>query len=178
VFEKKNVETLPKHQPYDCIIDLKKGVQPHLDPSTICHKTNLQLFVSTSTRILKKGSFNIPKSLVSAPILFVKRKDGSLQMRVDYHGLNGLTINNQYPLSLISRLLDQFTHAKVYTMINLRGAYNLMRIQEGDEWKIALCIDYGHFEYVMMPFDPTNTPIVFQHLMNDVFHEHLNDFVV
>jgi hypothetical protein len=128
VFEKKNVETLPKHQPYDCIIDLKKGAQPHLDPSTICHKTNLQLFVNTSTRILRKGSFDIPKSLTSAPMLFVKKKDGTLQMRVDYHGLNGLTIKNQYPLPLISRLLDQFIHAKVYTMINLHGAYNLMRI--------------------------------------------------
>jgi hypothetical protein len=84
VFEKKNVDILPKHQPYDCTIDLKKSAQPHLDPSIICHKMNLQLFVSTSTRISKKGSFNILKSLASALILFVNNKDGSLWMHVDY----------------------------------------------------------------------------------------------
>ncbi len=142
VFEKKNVDTLPKHQPYDCTIDFLKKVQPHLDPSTICHKLNLELFVNTSIRISRKGSFGIPKSSTNAPILFVKNKDGSLWMR----GLNWFTIKNRYPLPLISRLLDQLIHAKVYTKINLCGAYNLMCIQEGDEWKIALCTHYGHFE--------------------------------
>jgi hypothetical protein len=87
-------------------------------------------------------------------------------------------MKNQYPLALTSRLLDQLIHAKVYTKINLCVAYNFMCIQEGDKWKIALCTHYGHFEYVMMPFDPTNAIAILQHLMNDVFHEYLEDFVV
>jgi hypothetical protein len=73
-------------------------------------------------------------------------------MCVDYHGLNRLTIKNQYPFPLISRLLDQLNDAKMYTKIDLRGAYNLVCIQKGDEWKTMFRTCYGHFEYVMMPF--------------------------
>jgi hypothetical protein len=66
----------------------------------------------------------------------------------------------------------------VYTEIDLCGAYNLVHIQEGDEWKKMFNTRYGHFKYVMMPFGFTNAPIVFRHMMSDVFHEYLNDFVV
>jgi hypothetical protein len=99
-------------------------------------------------------------------------------MCVDYHGLNRLTIKNWYFLPLILGLLDQLNHAKIYTKIDLRGAYNLVRIQEGDEWKITFKTCYIHFEYVVMPFGLTNALIVFQHMMNDVFWEYLDDFVV
>jgi hypothetical protein len=110
--------------------------------------------------------------------LFVKKMNGYLWMCVDYHGLNWFTIKNQYPLSLILRLLDQVNHAKMYTKIDLCGAHNLVRIQNGDEWSTTFNTCYGHFEYVVMPFGLTNAPIVFQHLMNDVFREYLDDFVV
>jgi hypothetical protein len=66
----------------------------------------------------------------------------------------------------------------MYTEINLRGTYNLVSIREGDEWKMAFIIHYGHFEYVVMPFGLTNAHVVFQHMMNDVFHEYLDNFVV
>ncbi len=101
-----------------------------------------------------------------------------MQICVSYHGLNRFTIKNRYPLPLILGLLDQINRAKVYTKIDLRGAYNLVHIQKGDEWKTKFKTCYGHFEYVMMPFGLTNTPIIFQHLMNDVFCEYLDDFVV
>jgi len=81
-------------------------------------------------------------------------------------------------LPLISKLLDQLSHAKIYTKIDLRGTYNLVCIQEGDEWKTTFKICYGHFEYVVMPFGFTNAPTIFQHIMNDAFHEYLDDFVV
>jgi hypothetical protein len=125
--------------------------------------------VNTSTKISRKGSFDIPKSLASALILFVKKKDGSFGLHVDYHGLNRLAIKNQYPLPLISKLLDQLTHIKVYTKIDLHGAYNLVCIQEGDECKTTFHTHYGHFEYVVMPFGLTNAPIIFRHLMDDFF---------
>jgi hypothetical protein len=99
-------------------------------------------------------------------------------MCVDYRGLNKVTIKNRYPLPLISGLLDQLGQAKIYTKLDLRGAYNLVRIKEGDEWKTTFRTRYGHFEYNVMPFGLTNAPAVFQHLMNDVFREFLDDFVV
>jgi hypothetical protein len=74
--------------------------------------------------------------------------------------------------------MDKLSHVKVYTNIHLHGAYNLVCIQEGDEWKTMFKTYYNHFEYVVMTFGLTNMPIVFQHLMNDVFCEYLDDFVV
>jgi hypothetical protein len=99
-------------------------------------------------------------------------------MCVDYRGLNKITVKNRYPLPLISGLLDQLGHAKICTKINLRGAYNLIRIKEGDEWKTTFKTKYGHFEYTIMPFGLTNAPAIFQHLMNNIFREFLDDFVV
>jgi hypothetical protein len=74
--------------------------------------------------------------------------------------------------------MDKLSHVKVYTKIDLHGAYNLVCIQEGDEWKTMFKTCYNHFEYVVMTFGLTDMPIVFQHLMNDVFCEYLDDFVV
>ncbi len=93
--------------------------------------------------------------------------------------LNWFSIKkNCYFLPLISRLLNQLNHAKVYTNIDLCGAHNLVSIWEGDEWKMTFRIHYGHFQYVVMLFGSTNALIVFQHMMNDVFHEYLDNFVV
>jgi hypothetical protein len=97
---------------------------------------------------------------------------------MDYRGLNKVTIKNRYPLPFISGLLDQLGQTKIHTKIDLRGAYNLVRIEEGDKWKTAFRTRYGHFEYNVMPFSFTNAPAIFQHLMNDVFQEFLDDFVV
>ena len=99
-------------------------------------------------------------------------------MCVDYQGLNKVTIKNRYPLPLIFGLLKQLGQAKIYTKIDLRGAYNLVRVKEGDEWKTAFWTRYGHFEYLVMPFGLTNALAIFQHLMNDIFREFLNNFVV
>ena len=79
---------------------------------------------------------------------------------------------------MISGLLEQLGRAKIFTKIDLRGAYNLVRIKEGDDWKIPFHTRYGYFEYNVMPFGLTNAPAVFQHMMNDIFREHLDDFVV
>jgi len=99
-------------------------------------------------------------------------------MCVDYCGLNNVMVKNQYPLPLIFGLLDQLSQAKIFTKIDLQGAYNLVHIKEGDEWKMAFHTKYGHFEYNVMPFGLTNAPTIFQHLMNDIFCEHLDNFVV
>ncbi len=81
-------------------------------------------------------------------------------------------------MPLILGLLDQLSHDKVYAKIDICGAYNLVCIQEGNEWKTMFKTHYDHFKYFVMPFGLTNTPTIFQHLMNDVFCEYLDDFVI
>jgi hypothetical protein len=110
--------------------------------------------------------------------LFVKKKDGSLRMYVDYRGLNKVIKKNHYLLPLISGLLEQLGSAKIFTKIDLRGAYNLVRVKEGDEWKTTFRTRYGHFEYSVMSFGLTNAPVTFQHMINDIFQEYLDHFVV
>jgi len=97
---------------------------------------------------------------------------------VDYRGLNKITKKNRYPLPLISGLLDRLCTKKIFTKLDFRGAYNLLRIRPGDEWKTTFCTRYGHFEYTVMPFGLTNAPAVFQHLMNDIFREYMDEFVM
>ncbi len=97
---------------------------------------------------------------------------------MDYRGLNKITKKNRYPLPLISSLLDRLCIGKIFTKLDLRGAYNLLRIHPDDEWKTAFRTCYGHFKYTVMPFGLTNAPAVFQHLMNDIFREYMDEFVV
>ncbi len=81
-------------------------------------------------------------------------------------------------MPLISGLLDRLHTGKIFTKLDLRGAYNLLRIRPGDEWKTAFRTRYDHFEYTVMPFGLTNAPVVFQHLMNDIFRKYMDEFVV
>jgi hypothetical protein len=178
VFEKKNADTLPQHRPYDCGIELQEGAQPPFGPIYSLSQNELVALQDYLDENLVKNFIRHSKSHAGAPIVFVKKKDGSLRMCVDYCGLNKVTIKNQYPLPLISGLLNQLGQAKIHTKIDLRGMYNLVRIKEGDEWKTTFRTRYGHFEYNVMPFGLTNAPAIFQHLMNDVFREFLDDFVV
>jgi hypothetical protein len=177
VFEKINVDQLPTHSPYDCPIDLE-GHSPPFGPIYGLSEPELQALRDYLTENLAKGFIQHSKSPVGAPILFIKKKDGSLRLCVDYRGLNKITKKNRYPLPLILGLLDQLRTGKIFTKLDLRGAYNLFRIHPGDEWKTAFRTRYGHFEYTVMPFGLTNAPIVFQHLMNDIFWEYMDEFVV
>ncbi len=178
MFEKKNADTLLQHQPYDCGIELQEDAQAPFGLIYSLSQNELAALRDYLDENLAKNFIQHSKSPARAPILFVKKQDGSLRMCVDYRGLNKVTIKNRYPLPLISRLLDQLDQAKIYTKLDLRGAYNLVRIKEGDERKMTFRTRYIHFEYNVMPFGLTNAPAVFQHLMNDAFREFLDDFVV
>ena len=178
VFDKKLADILPQHRHYDCPIDLQEGEYPPFGPIYSLSQPELQALKLYIEENLNKGFIRHSKSPAGAPILFVKKKDGSLRLCVDYRGLNKVTIRNRYPLPLIGQLLDQLAEAMVFTKIDLRGAYNLVRIRAGDEWKTAFRTRYGHFEYSVMPFGLTNAPGVFQHMMNDIFREYLDQFVV
>ena len=113
-----------------------------------------------------------------APVLFVKKKDGSLRLCVDFRELNKITKKDQYPLPLISDLLDSPRKARIYTKIDLRHAYHLVCIAEGNEWKTTFRTHYGAFEWSVMPFRLTNAPAAFQRFMNDMFSDLLDVCVV
>jgi hypothetical protein len=178
VFEKNKADQLPEHRPYDCPIDLEEGHSPPFGLIYGLSEPELQALCDYLTKNLAKGFVQHSKSPIGAPILFVKKKDGSLQLCVDYRGFNKITKKNRYPLPLILSLLGRLRTGKIFTKLDLRGAYNLLRIRPGDEWKIAFRTRYGHFEYTVMPLGLTNAPAVFQHLMNDIFREYMDKFVV
>jgi hypothetical protein len=140
---------------------LQSGAQPPFGPIYNLSQNELSELKDYIEENLAKNFIQHSKSPAGAPIFFVKKKDGSLWMCVDYRGLNKITVKNRYPLPLISGLLDQLGHAKIYTKIDLRGAYNLVCIKEGDEWKTAFRTRYGHFEYNIMPFGLINAPAIF-----------------
>ena len=178
IFKKKNTDILLQHRPYDCAIDIENDTQVPFGLIYNLSQDELATLKEYIDENLAKGFIQHSKSPAGAPILFVKKKDGFLQMCVDYRGLNKVTIKNRYPLPLISGLLNQLGQVKIYTKIDLQRAYNLVRIKEGDEWKTAFRTRYGHFEDLVMPFGLTNKLTIFQHLMNDIFRQFLNNFVV
>lgn len=102
------------------------------------------------------------KSPSAAAVFFVVKKYLSKRLCVDYRGLNELMVRNSFPMPLIHELLDPVRHAKVFTNIDLRGAYNILRIKPGNEWKTAFRVQYGHYKYLVMPFGLANAPGVFQ----------------
>ena len=126
---------------------------------------------------LAAGIIRPSSSPAGAGFFFVDKKDKTLRPCVDYRGLNDITIKNRYPLPLISSAFELLQDAKIFTKLDLRNAYHLVRIREGDEWKTAFNTPCGHYEYLVMPFGLTNAPAVFQALVNDVLRDMLNQFV-
>jgi DNA replication protein DnaC len=128
--------------------------------------------------LLEKGFIRPSSSPWGAPVIFVKKKDGTQRMCVDYRSLNDATIKNKYPLPRIDDLFDQMRGAKVFSKIDLRYGYHQMRIKLSNIPKTAFTTRYGLYEYTIMSFGLTNAPAYFMYLMNKVFMEHLDKFVV
>ena len=137
IFSKTKAETLPPHRPYDLKINLEEGAQPLVGPIYSLSASEQEALKEFIEENLNMGFIRPISSLHGAPVLFVKKKDGSLCLCVDFCGLNCIFKKNCYPLLLISNLLDSPRKAWVYSKIDLHYAYNLVRIANGDEWKTA-----------------------------------------
>jgi hypothetical protein len=111
-------------------------------------------------------------------MLFVKKKDGSMRMCIDYRELNKVTIKNQYPLTRIDDLLDQLQGARVFSMVDLLSGYHQVRVKEEDIPKITFRTRYGHYEFLVMSFGLTYAQAVFMDTMNRVFHGYLDQLTV
>ncbi|KAK3548519.1 hypothetical protein QTP70_013368 [Hemibagrus guttatus] len=127
---------------------------------------------------LAVGHIRPSTSPAAASFFFVRKKDGGLRPCIDYRGLNAITVPYPYPLPLVPAALEQLRGARIFTKLDLRRAYNLVRIRKGDEWKTAFHTTHGHYEYRVMPFGLTNAPAVFQALINGVFHDLLGKWVI
>jgi len=177
VFSETEASKLPPHRPYDCEIQLKpnsKLFYGPIYPLTEKETAALKEYISEN---LRKGFIRKSKSPAGAPVLFVPKKDDDLRMCVDYRQLNEITIRDSYPLPLIQDMFEHLGKGKIFSKLDLRSAYNLVRIKAGDEYKTAFTCKFGHYEYTVMPFGLKNAPAVFQHFINDVLEGILGKFV-
>ena len=128
--------------------------------------------------LLDKGFIRLSTSLWGASVLFVKKKDKTLRLCIDYRQLNKVTINNRYSLPRIDDLFNQLRGVRVYSKIDLCTGYHQLRVREADIPKTMFRTRHGHFEFTVMPFGLTNAPTTFMDLMHRVFQPYLDQFVV
>jgi hypothetical protein len=128
--------------------------------------------------LLEKGYIRPSISPWVAPVLFVEKKDGTRRMCINYRALNEVTIKNKYPLPRIEDLFDQLRGASVFSKIDLRSGYHQLRIQPSDIPKTTFITKYGLYEFTVMSFGLTSAPAFFMNLMNSVFMDYLDKFVV
>ncbi|GJZ74898.1 putative reverse transcriptase domain-containing protein [Tanacetum coccineum] len=169
---------LPHVREVEFRIDLIPGASPVVrSPYRLAPSEMLEL--SNQLKELQEKGFIRPShSPWGAPVLFVKKKDGSMRMCIDYRELNKLTIKNRYPLPRIDDLFDQLQGACCFSKIDLRSGYHQLRVREEDIPKTAFRTRYGHFEFTVMPFGMTNAPAIFMDLMNRVCKPYLDKFVI
>ena len=176
--EEVTAAVLPIHQPWDHEIKLEPGKQPTFGPIYALSEKELEALRKYLDENMKKGFIRKSQSPAGYPILFVPMKDGTLRLCVDYRKLNNITVKNRYPLPNIGELQTRLGKAKYFTKLDLRGAYNLIRMKEGEEWKTAFRTRYGHYEYQVMPFGLTNAPATCQEMINDTLRKYLDIFVI
>ena len=128
--------------------------------------------------LLEKGFIRPSVSPWGAPVLFVKKKDGTLRLCVDYRQLNKMTVKKKYPLPRIDDLFDQLKGASVFSKIDQRYGYHQLRIKDTDVHKTMFRTQYGHYEFLVMPVGLTNAPVAFMDLINCVFRPYVDRFIV
>ncbi|CAD6970757.1 unnamed protein product, partial [Tilletia controversa] len=163
VFRKSSADLLPDHRSYDHKIPMQPNTTPPFGPIYSLSEGEHQELRNYLKENLDKGFIRPSSSPAGAPVLFVPKPDGTFRMCVDYRGINNITIKDR---------------STIFSKIDLRGAYNLLRISEGEEWKTCFRTRYGSYEYLVMPFGLCNAPSSFQRFMNDIFRNMVDVFIV
>ncbi|KAL0544372.1 hypothetical protein IC582_019486 [Cucumis melo] len=169
---------LPPHREVEFAIELEPGTVPISRAPYRMAPTELKELKVQLQELLDKGFIRPSVFPWGAPVLFVKKKDGSMRLCIDYRELNKVTVKNRYPLPRIDDLFEKLQGATVFSKIDLRSGYHQLRIKDGDVPKTAFRSRYGHYEFIVMSFGLTNAPAVFMDLMNRVFREFLDTFVI
>ncbi|KAJ6810578.1 uncharacterized protein M6B38_103615 [Iris pallida] len=169
---------LPPDRAVEFSIDLIPGAAPIAKKIYPMNKEELAELNKQIKELLSKGFIQPSASPWGAPVLFVKKKDGTLRLVIDYRALNEVTIKNKYPLPRIDQLFDQLEEARVFSKIDLRSEYHQVKVKKEDIPKTAFRTRYGHYEFLVMPFGLTNAPAIFMDLMNRVFYQYLDKFVI
>ena len=169
---------MPPDRDVEFVIDLVPGTAPIAKRPYRMAATELAELKKQLEELQRIGFIRPSSSPWGAPVLFVKKKDGSMRLCVDYRALNEVTIKNKYPLPRIDDLFDQLKGARYFSKIDLRSGYFQLKIREGDIPKTAFVTRYGQFEFTVMSFGLTNAPAYFMNLMNKVFMDELDKFVV
>jgi len=175
VFGKVELERMLKRKIWDHAIDLKETFKPRkgrIYPLSKNKREEVQNFVEDQ---LRKGYIRPLKSPQTSPVFFVGKKDGSKRMVMDYRNLNDQTIKNNYPLPLITELINNMGSKKVFTKMDLRWGFNNVRIKKGDEWKGAFTTHIRSFEPTVMFFGMTNSPATFQAMINEILRDLINE---
>src|SRR5258707_10603066 len=168
VFSVEKANALAPHQPYNLKINLEEGAKPFHRPIYSLSPPELTALREFLEENVWNGFIHPSKSPWGSPVLFVKKKDGSLCLCIGFHALNRVTEKDRYPLPLIPDLLNSPGPARIYSKIDLKHAYHLVWIAEGDEPKTAFCTHYRSYKWQVMPFGLTNAPVVFQRFINEV----------
>jgi hypothetical protein len=169
---------LPSPRQVEFRIDLIPGATPVARSPYRLAPSEMQELSNQLQELQDKGFIRPSHSPWGAPVLFVKKKDDSFRMCIDYRELNKLTIKNRYPLPRIDDLFDQLQGSRYFSKIDLRSGYHQLRVHEADIPKTAFRTRYGHFEFTVMPFGLTNAPAVFMDLMNRVCKPYLDKFII
>jgi hypothetical protein len=178
VFSEEEINRLPNHTEYDHEIQLVDGAQPPFGPIYPLSEKELQGLCEYPRMELAAGKIRESKSPAGASMIFVPKPDGSLRLCVDYRGLNRVTVKDPTRLPLMAELHERLGRAKIFTKLDLKNSYNLIRIAQGDEWKTAFRTRYGLFEYLVMPFGLCNAPGTFQAMINKVLHDLIDEGVI
>ncbi|KAL8089701.1 hypothetical protein AgCh_039255 [Apium graveolens] len=169
---------LPLDREIEFAIDLAPGTEPVSKAPYRMTPVEMKELAKQLQDLLEKGVIRPSVSPWGAPILFVKKKDGSMRLCIDYRELNKLTIKNKYPLPRIDDLFDQLKGAKYFSKIDLSSGYHQLKIKPEDIPKTAFRTRYGHYEFLVMSFGLTNAPAAFMDLMNRIFKEYLDKFII
>ena len=169
---------LPPERSVAMEIELEEGAKPVAKPAFRLSPAEMDELKKQLSLLLEKGLVRPSVSPWGAPVLFAPKKDGGLRMCLDYRALNKLTVKNKCPIPRIDEIFDRLQGAQHFTSLDLRSGYYQIRMRDTDIPKTCIRTRYGSFEFLVMPFGLTNAPSTFQAVMNDVFREYLDDFVM